>query len=55
MEILLILTRRIREFRMRIETILSKILADSKRDTGKVVHFLNNTSHLDSDEELKSF
>jgi 2,3-bisphosphoglycerate-dependent phosphoglycerate mutase len=86
------------EFRMRIETIFSKILADSthKRiaivahggvincllrsffdmpisksfyflngDTGisfleisersKVVHFLNNTSHLVSDEELKSF
>jgi 2,3-bisphosphoglycerate-dependent phosphoglycerate mutase len=86
------------EFRMRIETILSKILADSKhnriaivahggvincllrsyfhmpitkdfyflngdtgislleiRDTGKVIHFLNNTSHLDADEELISF
>jgi 2,3-bisphosphoglycerate-dependent phosphoglycerate mutase len=86
------------EFRMRIETIFSKILADSKHkriaivahggvincllrsffdmpiskgfyflngdtgisfleisERGKVVHFLNNTSHLDTDEELKSF
>jgi 2,3-bisphosphoglycerate-dependent phosphoglycerate mutase len=86
------------EFRMRIETIFSKILANSKHkriaivahggvincllrsffdmpisknfyflngdtgisfleisERGKVVHFLNNTSHLDTDEELKSF
>jgi 2,3-bisphosphoglycerate-dependent phosphoglycerate mutase len=86
------------EFRMRIETIFSKILATSNhkriaivahggvincllrsffhmpikqdfyflngdtgislleiRESSKVVHFLNNTSHLDLDEELKSF
>lgn len=86
------------EFRMRIETIFSKILATSKhnriaivahggvincllrsffhmpisqnfyflngdtgislleiRESSKVVHFLNNTSHLDVDIELKSF
>lgn len=86
------------EFRMRIETIFSKIQADTKhkriaivshggvincllrsffhmpiskdfyflngdtvislleiRETGKIVHFLNNTSYLDADEELKSF